>query len=53
MSISTCDLGGNVPLKQAPGKSRKQKFHHLTPAPADKVFPLKWYGRTGVGPSRP
>jgi hypothetical protein len=37
-------------LRIAPGNRRKQKFHQVTPAIADKVFQLKWYCSTGVFP---
>ena len=36
-------------LLMAPGKRRKQKFHHVLPAVADRVFQLKWYCSTGAG----
>jgi hypothetical protein len=28
-------------LRIAPGNRRKQKFHHVPPAIADNIFPLK------------
>ena len=38
MSERDHDLG----LRMAPGNSRKQKLHHVTPAIDESVFQLKW-----------